>query len=669
MKRLYLFLFVTTFIVSFGFSQVVINDNFEVNVDQLTDKIDLWTQNLADRAESLADQLEGKKRGWKVVVGTPQMRAHLGMQFRELPEAKAKRLGFENIHGSIVVRVYQGSPAAAAGFESFDYLIGINNEFVSENRSFRDLLELYEPGGTVTVHAIRNDENLNIEVRLDDDGGFGYVFANPGFGWLGVSPAMQESAEDYDGVSVRVNRNSPASEMGLQDGDVIVAINGKRILEWDDLSIALNSSKPDDEIAIEFQRGGEGHTANGKLGSRFGSLHIEVPDVLFAPEHFEIQVPDDEEFEIAESSEPEEFWQDENKPFIGVYVEEISKEKAQKLGIDYPFGIYVSGIVPGSAAEKAGLKTFDYIFGIDEFRVGEEQRLADIMKRYKPGDNAKLQIVRQGKKQEVTIKFGKYVEHEEPMPANDCEDSFFGIIQEDDSANSQGIPISVVKGSTAEATGLQKSDILLTINGNRMIDWMDVKIAINQIKPGDQIAVTFERNGSKQNGKATMKSLAETKNCENCDCGDDADVVVKVGEVPSIKFNYKDIITKRQGESRSRTLDNVTMNVEDADGKLNELQAAGLVPSNITTGLQLTGFKLKADTDSGKFEFGFNLPSSGDLKIKVIDDINNTIYDAELIDYSGRFDDELDLAQKVPGVYSIVVIQNGKAVIKKVSLN
>ncbi len=668
MKRLYLLFFALT-IWSLGVgAQVELNENFDEDVERLADKVESMADRVASKAEALADRFEEKNLRWRVNFSTPQQKARLGVQLKELPVEKAKRLGYDNVYGSMIVKVFPETPAEEAGFEPFDYLIGINGRYVNGERSFPDLLSELEPGDRVDIHFIRNGKEQTVAVNLDDSGRLGYVFSKQQFVWLGVSPAIQERAEDYDGVSIRVSRNSPAGKMGLQDGDIIKKFNGKPILDWDDLRTAINNVDADEEVTIDFERGGQLHTTKGKLGARFGNMRIDIPEIVIEEENFRIEVPD--EIETEDTASDDLYWQQADKPFIGVYVEKISKEKAAKLGIDNPYGTYITGIVPGSAAEKAGLKPFDYIYGIDEFRVGEEQSLASILKRYKPGDSAVLHIYRQGEKRKVNITFGKYERREEKAePANDCEDPFFGITQQYKADGTAGIPVSVVRGSAAEQAGLQKGDVLIAINGNKLIDWEDVKVAINSIRPGETIEVDYLRNGKKMKGSATMKSLAETRNCDNCDCGEDADVVVKLGEAPKIRFKHHDVIVNDNEPDQRHSLDHITMKVEDAEEDINRLKAAGLLAGSVSPGLDLSGFQLKADVDSGKFEFGFDLPSSGDLKIQVVNQNDKVIYDAELIDYSGRFEDFLDLAQKVPGVYTIVVVQNGKASIKKVSLN
>lgn len=672
MKRFCLSFFLSTFLVLQGFPQLFLQEDFEEKIEKISERLESELDRLAASVEMLADEFDDKEFPWRVHLNTAQHKASLGVKVNELLAEKARRLGFSNVYGSLVQKVYPQSPAEKAGIKPFDYLIGINGEYVDEERSFSVLLENYEPNEKVTIHLIRKGEALDVEVVLEESGRIGYVLNDLRFVWLGVSPAVQERADDYDGVSVRVSPNSPAQRMGLQDGDVIKTINQMPILEWDDLRTALDNLSPEDEVIVEFARNGEMQTTKGKLGSRFGIIiHPEVPEVLIEPRHFEgaLDVPfATENFEKPETEDDPD-WQVAESPFIGVYVEKMTQQKAAKLGIDNPYGIYVSGIVPCSAAEKAGLMPLDYIYGIDEYRVGEAQTLSDILKRYKPGDTAELHFFRKGEKKTVRITFGKYMDYpQKPEPANDCEDPFLGVLQQYGKEQEEGIPISVVKGSTAEELGLQKDDVLIAINGHKMVDWDDVKIAINMIKPGEKIEVAYLRNGERRIGSATMKSLAETKNCKNCVCEENADVVVKLNKVPNVRFNdtYKSV--PESGAGRKLSIENLTLSVVNADGELDRLQAAGLVSMEVSVGLNLTDFQVKADAGSGLFQVGFDLPTPGNYEIKVVDETNKVIYEAELVDYGGRYEDTLDLAQKAPGVFFLVVMHNGKAALKKISL-
>jgi len=82
-------------------------------------------------------------------------------------------------------------------------------------------------------------------------------------GFLGISQKNLSSSErkEYDlqgGVLViDVVERSPAEEAGLEEGDIITAVEGEPIWNTSDLFSSIRSHKPGDRVAITYFRGGE----------------------------------------------------------------------------------------------------------------------------------------------------------------------------------------------------------------------------------------------------------------------------------------------------------------------------------------------------------------------------------------------------------------------------
>ena len=68
-------------------------------------------------------------------------------------------------------------------------------------------------------------------------------------------------------------------------------------------------------------------------------------------------------------------------------------------------GAIVSGVVEGSAAEKAGLKASDIIVAIDGKEIASRDELESAKKGYNAGDSAVLKVYREGQYIELTIVF------------------------------------------------------------------------------------------------------------------------------------------------------------------------------------------------------------------------------------------------------------------------
>jgi serine protease Do len=99
------------------------------------------------------------------------------------------------------------------------------------------------------------------------------------------------------------------------------------------------------------------------------------------------------------------------RPFLGIRYFILNKEISQvnKLPVDYGALIVreslgEKAIVKNSAADKASLKEYDIILELNGEKISEENPLADILQRYKIGDEVSLKILREGKEMNVKIK-------------------------------------------------------------------------------------------------------------------------------------------------------------------------------------------------------------------------------------------------------------------------
>ena len=66
-----------------------------------------------------------------------------------------------------------------------------------------------------------------------------------------------------------------------------------------------------------------------------------------------------------------------------------------------------SGVVKDSPADKAGIKEGDVILKINNDDLGQGNALVNVLSKYHPGDEVTLQVLRDGKKQDVKVKLGE----------------------------------------------------------------------------------------------------------------------------------------------------------------------------------------------------------------------------------------------------------------------
>lgn len=94
------------------------------------------------------------------------------------------------------------------------------------------------------------------------------------------------------------------------------------------------------------------------------------------------------------------------RPYIGVQPEEPSPELRAQLGIPEGEGLLVYEVVPGSPAEKAGLRKHDILVKLDGKPVKGEDTLAAFMETAKVGQKVTAVVIRKAREKTLTITVG-----------------------------------------------------------------------------------------------------------------------------------------------------------------------------------------------------------------------------------------------------------------------
>ena len=69
-------------------------------------------------------------------------------------------------------------------------------------------------------------------------------------------------------------------------------------------------------------------------------------------------------------------------------------------------GVKLSGVGPGSPAEKAGVRAGDIIVAMGTLDVADLQGLTDALRAHKPGDTVPLRVIRDGKPLTLEVTLG-----------------------------------------------------------------------------------------------------------------------------------------------------------------------------------------------------------------------------------------------------------------------
>jgi C-terminal processing protease CtpA/Prc len=102
--------------------------------------------------------------------------------------------------------------------------------------------------------------------------------------FLGIRYMPLEEGADGAEVVI-VDADSPAEQAGLQEGDLITAVDSVPVTADRDLRDLILEYEPGDQVEIEYQRAGETRTVTVRLGAR---LEMQVE-----PQEFQFELPPD----------------------------------------------------------------------------------------------------------------------------------------------------------------------------------------------------------------------------------------------------------------------------------------------------------------------------------------------------------------------------------------
>ena len=95
---------------------------------------------------------------------------------------------------------------------------------------------------------------------------------------------------------------------------------------------------------------------------------------------------------------------------LGVYVQAVTEDIAQGLGLKEARGVVVSSVQKGSAAERAGVERGDVITAINGNPVSDANELRNLVAGTQPGAEVTLTILRDGREQQLKVALGELSE-------------------------------------------------------------------------------------------------------------------------------------------------------------------------------------------------------------------------------------------------------------------
>ncbi len=178
---------------------------------------------------------------------------------------------------------------------------------------------------------------------------------------------------------------------------------------------------------------------------------------------------------------------------LGVQIQDLSAAMESALKTGAGKGALVTSVLPGSAAEKAGLEVSDVIVAVDDQVVENSRELRNIIGLKPLEQQVRLQVFREGKKQTLTAVIGgasSAVAATQAQPERSLsQPDFLGAeLRSLDSAAASKRPgmrggvevVSVDQQSPAWRAGLRPGDIIYEVNRNDVATLQDFNALVNE---------------------------------------------------------------------------------------------------------------------------------------------------------------------------------------------
>ncbi len=213
-------------------------------------------------------------------------------------------------------------------------------------------------------------------------------------GWVGISFAENEDGQ----VEVLdVEKESPAELAKIEEGDILLSIDGKKITGSPMIVSEIRRRKPGQDVKFEVLRNGKTMNIKVKLGEYpegevKRELELRFPRLFTPP-----QLPETPEPPGAFSRRFEAWPGWEQRKYIGAYLQDLNKELLDYFGVKEDTGLLVNRLTKDGPAEKAGLKVGDVIIRVDGKKVKTTGDMSKLLQDKKKDDKVKIELIRDKK--------------------------------------------------------------------------------------------------------------------------------------------------------------------------------------------------------------------------------------------------------------------------------
>lgn len=201
-------------------------------------------------------------------------RGWLGVQIQPVTDELAEAVGLEDAQGAIVADATEDGPAEAAGLETGDIVLSVNDQQIDGPKDLATTIAAFDPGTIADILIWRDGESQTIAVELGELPDASAQLASlRGQGSQNLDKMEDMGLDltngpDGDLVIENVDPSSEAARRGFRPGDVVEKVNGSAVNSVGDVAQAIAAAEEAGRDVVLFQ-------LRNERGTRFSTLPVE----------------------------------------------------------------------------------------------------------------------------------------------------------------------------------------------------------------------------------------------------------------------------------------------------------------------------------------------------------------------------------------------------------
>ncbi len=197
-----------------------------------------------------------------------------------------------------------------------------------------------------------------------------------------------------------------------------------------------------------------------------------------------------------------------SRGWLGVQIQDVTRELAESFGMKKPQGALVSKILPKSPAQEAGLQIGDIITEYNKTEITTSSSLPPLVGMTKIGETANMTVLRQGTVKELKVKIGALPDDDEPAMGSTEQpggqvvarlsmsvSDLTAEMREQLEVPQNGVLVQEVKPGAAYNAGIRRGDVILRLQDHVIKDAKQFNEVVKGLPKGKSIAVLVQRRG------------------------------------------------------------------------------------------------------------------------------------------------------------------------------